>query len=29
MVFADTEGVDANLVGEDRFLDDVAQHLRL
>ena len=29
MVLADAEGVDADLVGEDRFLDDVAQHLRL
>ena len=29
MVLANAEGVDAHLVGEDRFVDDVAQHLRL
>ncbi len=29
MVFADTERVEADLIGEHRFFDDVAQHLRL
>ena len=29
VMFADAERVDADLVGEHRFLDDVAQHLRL
>ena len=28
MVFADADEVDADLIGENAFLDDVAQHLR-
>ena len=29
MMFADREGVDANLFGEDRFVNDIAEGLRL
>ena len=29
MMLADAEAVEADLLGEDGFVDDVAQHLRL